>query len=503
MSLGAAAAAVALIIGGAVSAQAAPGDIPESSNVVITRLSTPPAGAGAAANGVEQGQPGGPTIPTGATGVAGVTFQAYAVPLPGSPASGSLAWQQTVAAMTIEDAQVAVGSNASFYTFAPTAASTGVTTWTNAPRGLYLIRETSSTTGVTPARDFLLAVPLTDPVAKDRWLDTIYVYPKRANVTFTKAILDEGNVAVGEVVKYTIQAQIPRDVTPMTKFEIVDTFDTRLTPQNAGADLIEVSVQNAGATTLVPADYDVIQVGQKVTVAFTSAGRTKLAGAWVNNPNALVQVVIPALVNTTALLPANTTNTLAGTATNSATLTISNSAPVVSNPVELRIGDIKITKVNAQDTAQGLAGAKFSVYRTMDDAANRTNAIVINGNSVFTTGANGVMTISGLFFSDFVNGALAVDDPASDADLYREYWINEVEAPAGFQLLAAPISAPVTGAGSDATAFNVLNSPTTNGFVLPLTGGMGTALLTFGGIAILATVLLVARRRRNTEAIVE
>jgi LPXTG-motif cell wall-anchored protein len=49
---------------------------------------------------------------------------------------------------------------------------------------------------------------------------------------------------------------------------------------------------------------------------------------------------------------------------------------------------------------------------------------------------------------------------------------------------------------------SITNVEKNAGFTLPLTGGSGTAALTIGGIAILAAVLVVARRRRAYEATV-
>ena len=43
---------------------------------------------------------------------------------------------------------------------------------------------------------------------------------------------------------------------------------------------------------------------------------------------------------------------------------------------------------------------------------------------------------------------------------------------------------------------DVVNVPTATGGFSPLTGGMGTAMLTILGLAILAAVIVVARRRR-------
>lgn len=78
-SAGALVTAVALALGGAASAQAAqPLPVPTSSDVTITKY-TEGVASGAAANGVQAGQQGGPSIPAGATTLNGVRFDYYLV----------------------------------------------------------------------------------------------------------------------------------------------------------------------------------------------------------------------------------------------------------------------------------------------------------------------------------------------------------------------------------------------------------------------------------------
>lgn len=498
--------AVALALSGAAAAHAA--DMPATSNIVITKLTTPPTGPGTAATGIAAGQTGGPVIPSGATGINGVVFAAYAVPVQdgggATLAPGSNAWQQRIGQIDVTAAQSLVGSTPA-HTFPATSGTSGGldqgnTQWDDAPRGLYLIRELSAPDGVTPAGDFLVAVPLTDPSTGTGWLSDIHIYPKNSKVSTTKTVAENGAFpAVGSNVAWTVQADIPRNST-ISKYVLEDTLDSRLTYQPTAA----VSLAGAGAQSLVactdpagtvPAncDYVLDYTAPKLTLTFTAPGRAKLVVEWQARPATKVQLQIVTQVNASAL---NAANTAAASITNAAVLTVNNAQPVTGTPATVKVGDIKIDKVRAGATGTKVGGAVFSVYANENDAKNRQNPISIDGVTTWATNATtGEAVISGLFFSNFVDG-VAVSDPANS----RSYWINEVVAPSGYQLLAAPIKVDVTAAGVDVSPTQVQNVPTSGGFVLPLTGGMGTAILTIGGIAILAIVLLVARRRRNAEA---
>lgn len=486
--VGAIGAALAIVFAGASSAIADP--LPETSNIEITKLSTPPAGPGDNATGQAQ------SIPTGATPIAGVQFEAYAVPVAG--AVGSNEWQQNLAAIDVAEAQGLVGASPTDVGGFAATDPAGVTTWTAAPRGLYLLRETAAPAGVTPAADFLVAVPMTDPATGQEptqgWLDTIYVYPKNSQVAVTKSIDDGAAVAVGENVSWAVTAQIPRDDV-ISEFRITDALDPRLT-------YVSSAVSLTSGPALIPADYTLglDDVTGAVELAFTETGRAKLVQAWQEtNGGAEVLMDVVTTINATTLAQLDAGN---DTIVNTAELFVNGTDPVsspgdVDGPAAVKLGEFTIIKTNAADTPAPVTGAVFSVYRTSADATARTNPIAINGATEFeVTEANGELTISGLLQSDFINGASVT------ANDFRTYWVNEVQAPDGFQLIAAPIEVEVLGIDGEATSYTVQNVENTPGgaFILPLTGGTGTWFLSAAGAALLALVLVALIRRRAASA---
>ncbi|SEF12998.1 hypothetical protein SAMN04489740_4315 [Arthrobacter alpinus] len=166
--------------------------------------------------------------------------------------------------------------------------------------------------------------------------------------------------------------------------------------------------------------------------------------------------------------------------------------PIVTPPVVPKWGNLTLEKINENGTA--LAGASFSVYANEADARAGTNPINLAGETVFTVGANGQLTIMGLRYSDFADGVALVPGDAN----YRTYYLVETVAPSGCELLAEPISflvnSATTAVGVD---LQVKNVPSNSGFELPFTGGPGTSLLYGGGILLLAgAALLLVRNRR-------
>lgn len=112
---------------------------------------------------------------------------------------------------------------------------------------------------------------------------------------------------------------------------------------------------------------------------------------------------------------------------------------------------------------------------------------------VWTTNQSGRVDISGLRYSDFADGVVVgPDDPR-----YQSYWLVETKALANHQLLVSPIEFVVTEGSLVQNTETIVNRYNRGGFLLPLTGGLGTILFTVGGLALVATVLIVARRRRQ------
>ena len=164
--------------------------------------------------------------------------------------------------------------------------------------------------------------------------------------------------------------------------------------------------------------------------------------------------------------------------------------------------NIKIVKVDANNNATRLTGAIFKLEKK---TAPDTWTVVENNNNVVVD-ANGEATIINL------------------AD--GTYWLTETQAPAGYNMLSAPIQFTIkngiAGAPTDNTieykpvraaveadpengteaqeavtiaAYIVPNTPGTE---LPSTGGPGIALYTFAGLALMSAAFwLVIRRRRE------
>lgn len=530
-SLGAMVAVAALALGGT-AATAAPLPMPAQSGLVITKLEQPTT-AGTAA-------PGTPVDVSGLTAVPGVTFEAYAVPVTGTP--GTEAWLQNMANVTLSQAQTLIGASPAVVRSGLTDAD-GEILWqtgetgsqgNDLPYGLYLIRETATPDHVVAAGDFLVALPLTDPTNRDAWLTDVYVYPKNAKIDATKTVENAADLKVGDTVTWTIDTAIPRvranagaSYIATDAFEIHDTLqnDELVLNETAPATGITVTTPAGLVKSVTPGDgdYDVVtdtSVAGETTyeIVFTAAGRQKLADALNNATGDRVIVAID-----TTVVKADVIGNAADVYPSQKAIT--DNTPLTTDEVQVRYGAYQLVKKssNAALPVAQLAGAEFKVYPTLADAQTDTNAIVPVGASagynpatgVWTTDATGRVSVSGLRYSDFADGEVqtryidagagtCVDYDAGGADCavnpkFQAYWLVEVRALAGHQLLAEPVEFLVNATSAGQTSQEIVNQENRNGFVLPLTGGTGTAILTIGGIAILATVILLARRRRRSD----
>lgn len=531
-SAGALVTAVALALGGAATAQAAPPNMPAKSGLVITKLEQPTT-AGAAATGES-------IDVSSYTAIQGVDFAAYPVTVSGTP--GTDAWLANMAAVTLAQAQTEVdGPPAVTAVRTGTTDANGVISWTGASttdgdldRGLYLIRETSTPTGVIGSGDFLVALPMTNPTALNDWLPTVYVYPKNARVgNPVKTVSNAADLKVGDTVTWTISADLPRkraadnSVVPTDYFEVSDALTDAQLVLNETSPATGITASAPGVTltkgteTPVTGDYYI----KSTTVAgvtthqviFTSDGLAKLATSAGANLTNKLTVTLDTTVKQTAVI-GNQAKVFPNQ------LSKTEDKPLTSNNAEVKYGTYGLNKVSSAATQPAsLAGAQFKVYASEAAALAGGNDNLkpdVTGTGydpvtgVWTTATDGQVNVAGLRYSNFADNAVQakfIDDAGTCANYnaggtncqpntkFQTYWLVEVKALSGHQLLAAPVPFEVNE-NSATQAYEIVNQENKNGFVLPLTGGMGTAILTIGGVAILAIVLIVARRRRDTEA---
>nr|WP_195969104.1 SpaH/EbpB family LPXTG-anchored major pilin [Cellulomonas hominis] len=479
-------AAAALLAGGAlaltgmgVANAATTIDPTESASLTIHKYEQPTTATGLPNDGRELD----PSVLAGLTALPGVEFTAKQVP--GIDLTTNAGWE-AAADMTSAEAAAAV---ASVTGVSGTTAADGTLTFSGLPLGLYYVAETYVPMGVTAAAPFLVTLPLTDPVDNASWMYDVHVYPKNSTTHTDKTIQDEDAVAVGDDVLWQITSTIP--VGGTDGFKMVDLLDARLTYKSVAVRI--------GATTLTEGTHYTVttpDVGGRtqVSVQLTAAG---LAIANDNLGQAIVFDLTTTVVGTGEIAnEADIYNNQTDIDNEDPSDTTGGCEPgdedcEPTDPPVTKFGELTISKVDATNSATLLAGAVFQVYTSESDALSGTNPVTINGVSSWTSGADGKVSISGLRYSNWENGA---ELPAAD---WQHYWLVETTAPAGYELLAAPVQFDVTSNDATVIDLTVENVEADAGFTLPLTGGSGIALLMIGGTALIVGAIMIGARNRR------
>ena len=417
-----------VMVGLAQSAGAASPSLPDparTGSLQIHKFKAPDSPTGLPNNGTQQNT-------AGLTPVPGVTFSIQKVS--GIDLTTNQGWQDANALSGSFDPANASGSiTAAGYGLTAASGSpittdaNGNASLANLPLGLYLVTETSYPAGTTPSAPFLVSVPLTNPSDQSSWLYDVHVYPKNSIDNVTKTVKDDTAVKLGDPVSWTIKGDIP-NVKTIDGYKITDQLDPKL-------DYVGATVTLADGTAITQGtDYTVVfdTASNTLTVQFTAAGRAILAAH--NTTQVVVKVdtlvnAVGEIANTALLYPnASSFGVQPGQP----------GGPTVTPPVITKWGSVTVQKTDEKGAA--LSGAVFSVYPTEADAKAGTNAITLGGQTTFAVDASGQVTISGLRYSDWANGAaVSPGDPG-----YQSYWLAEVKAPTGYQRLGQPIELTVT-----------------------------------------------------------
>lgn len=487
---------VAMVVGvGAAQAVTLPNP-PDTVNVTITKLEQPDV-LGPVASGVQDPAAVG-------TPIEGVTFSYTLVP--GTAAgqandAGTNAGQNYAADLTVAAARAAISDTPA--TVLGTTGPDGTVSGT-LPRGVYLVDEdvASLPLGVTAAEPFLMTLPMTDPDTLDGWLADLYIYPKSSVISADKTVVNRDVLSIGGSVAWTVTADIPTVANPASTgpsdrfmapdhFSIADTLtDAELTLDESSVAVNISSTVDGVSRTLANPDAFVATTTPEsgsttLDIEFTETGRAALATAVHADPDAEV------------VLSFETAVAAAVAITNTALVYPNQDAKDLGRPLpasaEVRYGSATVELTGGAD----LSGAVFRIYTSEVDAlaGGATGRLVMaDSTDTWTTGVDGSFTIEGLRLSDWADGAAVV----AGSEGYQTYWLVQTTAPEGHQLLPDPIELDLTSVSQTLT---IEQAPNTGAFVLPLTGGQGTALLTVAGLAILGFVLVASRRRRDDAAV--
>ncbi|WP_216404382.1 SpaH/EbpB family LPXTG-anchored major pilin [Arcanobacterium phocae] len=369
--------------------------------------------------------------------------------------------------------------------------------------GVYLVTETSSPADVTKKSDpFLVTVPF--PNADQGWLYEVNVYPKNTVINKKdKPVKTVENAAAvhfpGDTITWKIEQPIPTLGTNdhFTTFKIVDQLPAgvdAVTPDN-----VEVKVLHGKPGTEVTGLNPSVNVsaGNAVTVAFENTDLTKLI------PGDQVVVKI------TAVVSANISNSLQNKsdthiAIDGAPEKIIPSGPGTDQPdtpTETKFVSLTINKVNKEDKA--LNDAVFKVYPVATGTVGSKCAAKAVGDKevALTTGEKPAF-----------EGGTQADGAAVLKLVPGKYCVKETTAPVGYDIdpdwaTGKVVEVPASDKGLTEKITNVKMNDGAGSLLpsLPLTGAAGFILLTFAGVAIVATAVgtgfvAVGRKKREQEA---
>ncbi|GAA0037498.1 SpaH/EbpB family LPXTG-anchored major pilin [Brevibacterium metallidurans] len=322
--------------------------------------------------------------------------------------------------------------------------------------GLYVVEETDPGPNniVSPAQPFLVTLPL--PQSGGKWLYDVNVYPKNQTnkTTPTKEVADPSKLVLGADVTWTITAPVPDKAGDDTyrSFTITDSLDPRLTCKTIAVD---------GFTE--GTDYTATCNGQTANIEFTSTGLGKLQAG---------QNVVMKVTTTVNSIGDN------GVIENEATVT-TNGSKVTTNKPSTNWGPLELLKYADNDKSATLGGARFEVYDSKDGQPIAELTTDENGNASITlwVGNNDVRA--------------------------KDYFLKEIQAPAGYTLPADPWTGPISVSANGEntpTTIDISNKQKDRG-ELPFTGANGQLMLTILGIALLllaigAAVVRYTRARK-------
>lgn len=352
--------------------------------------------------------------------------------------------------------------------------------------GLYRVTELKApaNSGLIPGAPFLVYLPMTAPDHMG-WLYDVHAYPKNSTVMITKEVKDE-NVQVGENYTYTLKSGVPTGDgdSPLTKYEVRDKLDKNLDAAHATVEVKYGNSPETARTLQEGVDYTLVKGRQELRVEFSKDGLSKL-----RSPN---------LVFTTITTK---TTTFTQHAPNGATLITrrrdsDHDTEKKSENVHTYWGTLNIDQTDGSDGDKLLPGATFELLQCTEHGGSwkkkpGTEPLRVQGQSTWTTGARGTVSIPGVHVTDFSN----------NMNLPTEYCLHETKAPDGY--VASDGLVPFglqrgdvypDGSPKNAISTTVRVKDYTDENHLPNTGGAGFWAIVLAGLAIIGGGFYAARR---------
>lgn len=305
---------------------------------------------------------------------------------------------------------------------------------------------------------------------------------------------------INKTVYWKVAADIPEIIEKLSTYKIIDTLSKGLTyDSSANNKDTQVYVEIDGAA-ISKNDYTVTSAKNSTT------GETVITVS-VTNMSVLAGHTTCNVIFTTTI---NEDAVIGGDNPNEARLEYTNDVGTDSTyykdteEPEVHTGGYTWYK-KSSDMNAPLANAKFKIYRSEEDAKSDTNAIefvkgtdgkyyMVNdgeGDAVVVSGADGYVTVLGLLYGS---------DDLKSSEGATDYWVSEIEAPKGYNLLQAPFKITVTATSHNYASnanVDVVNTPEAE---FPLTGGQAAMLFGIGGAAVIGFGAIVFFKKRKNDS---
>ncbi|NLV75362.1 MAG: isopeptide-forming domain-containing fimbrial protein [Chloroflexi bacterium] len=292
------------------------------------------------------------------------------------------------------------------------------------------------------------------------------------------AHLKEGSYVIGETFTWYVTPEVPPDIASYTKYVFSDTIDPRLSVV-PGSWRIYVDNVDVSSTWVVSGHLSVtlptIANDYTGVFEFTASGREALSGTtlvctWLNtiNENAVMGEPIY----------------------NNAYLTYNNGYMAEDGTMSTQVlpyvwtGGYNWVKVDGGvDDVTPLPGAKFKI--SLDGGTSnylKWNQDLIEANP----GVAGAVSGQDVVLTSDTSGNFGIRGLAG-----KTYYLIEIEAPPGYNALTAAVPFTVTTSSYSSTLQTRVQVVNNTGPSIPATGGIGTALFTIVGVALMSCAVLL------------
>ncbi|KAF1291096.1 SpaH/EbpB family LPXTG-anchored major pilin [Candidatus Enterococcus leclercqii] len=278
---------------------------------------------------------------------------------------------------------------------------------------VYLFHEAKAPSVVKEkAKNMVVVLPVY--LSENQPLTTIHLYPKNEEIphekpSFKKEVIGKNaSYEFGDIIPFEVTTEIPLDILDYKKFVIMDDSDSALHYQKDSLKLTQEGNELSGM-------YNVSTRANGFTIDFTDI---KALGAFAGKTVTVsYEMQLVAEVLKTDLF------------TNIAKLDTDHET--IERKVEVETGGMKFKKVDLKEQTTGLKNAEFHVLNNKDQLLTKTEA----GYAWTEDSAdNQLVTL----VSDS-QGAFEINGLA-----YGEYSLQEVKAPAGYQLSNQPVTFTVS-----------------------------------------------------------